>query len=369
MGTQKRRINGRLSDCGEFRHDRRGGVSDAESLLTFIWIGKQSGIVSPHKAMIPGGVTMASSSFARLAACIGAAAALSGCATWEGHQEPVTPYKDRVSAARQYPEPAAITAFSATSDSSRQNLSRRAWRDVVVGAHLSAIDAQYDKYTSDISKDFRGTNAGSGILVLALNGVSVVSGQSASRGLAAGSAFISGSTATINKDIFFQRSLDAMLAAMDLNRARVRDRIFQGLRSSPDEYSLVQAFADLHDLERQGDVNSAIKQLSTLATKQAEAQKANSTPEPLFFNAVRPDPLVDRLVGFVDYIDALVASGDANDVVMLHKIAGALNAPDDPVVKTARANILLWVAQNVTDDGKFSAMVTKLKPITSKDTY
>src|SRR5262249_25685788 len=72
--------------------------------------------------------------------------------------------------------------------------------------------------------------------------------------------------AAINRDLYFQRTLPALLAQMEANRAKVKLKILAGIKQSDDQYSLPLADLDLADLKSAGSMPAAVSNITQQAT-------------------------------------------------------------------------------------------------------
>src|SRR5208337_1558789 len=126
---------------------------------------------------------------------------------------------------------------------------REALRDRVVLGQMRAYDIQFASFQREIYGNSNLVSAGADIVVLAANAVATVSGTAVTKAaLAAGSAGVVGTQGAISKDLFYQRTIPALLAQMEANRANAKATIMAGLKLSDADYSLPQAYIDLETL-------------------------------------------------------------------------------------------------------------------------
>ena len=74
-----------------------------------------------------------------------------------------------------------------------------------------------------------------------------------------------GAEATINTDLYYQRTLPALIAQMDASQLKAKMWLLQGLGKPDQDYPLGRALVELNTVEDAGDVTQAIQDLSTLA--------------------------------------------------------------------------------------------------------
>ena len=191
--------------------------------------------------------------------CMLALVALVGCASVSGAPEPV-------SRSGTLPSPTgdigkAIAAYEAkNADPARQKVLRNNF----IARYMAAADDRYDEFVANLSKEMHGTNVALDIGTLALTGVGAVVRGAASE-LSAGAAVLTGSRATINRELYFERALPAIITSMDANRLRVAGKIATQRRLDVSEYSIDDALLDLREYERAGNINRGFNQLSEAA--------------------------------------------------------------------------------------------------------
>jgi hypothetical protein len=171
-------------------------------------------------------------------------------------------------------------------------------RNEIVSDRMTAYEGAYSDFKRRLNSDSNTLNLGADLSVLALAGLAATTGSiSTATALAAASAGVIGAKASINSDIYFQRTLPALLAQMDANRAVAKLPIVRGLRMSDSTYPLAIALIDLDALRDAGGIPTAIGGL----TQQAEAAKATAEQALSGFNTtsaakclqaliIKPDP-------------------------------------------------------------------------------
>lgn len=196
---------------------------------------------------------------------------LSGCAAIAGMQEPVTPAdftKDQSSC----PSHADLDNPRNTDPSSAG-----LYRDEVIAACIKAIDRHYAEFKASLHRESASANLATDIVSLGLSGGASVAGGGVARGLSAGSAFVSGTGKSINKDVFFDMTLPAIEASMDAGRSHVLKGIVDAQRSDSTgrKYTLARAGYDIDAYEAAGNLYVAISQLTKTASAAAEAAQAD----------------------------------------------------------------------------------------------
>ena len=150
---------------------------------------------------------------------------------------------------------------------------RLSLRNKIVLNRMLAYDITFSDFKRRLAGDANSVTLGGDLLILALGGLTATTGGAATKAaLGAASAGIAGAQAAINRDLYFQRTLPALLAQMDASRAQAKLAILSGLRLSDEEYPLQRALVDLDALRDAGSVVGAIGNI----TQAAEQQKADA---------------------------------------------------------------------------------------------
>lgn len=132
-------------------------------------------------------------------------------------------------------------------------------RDKRIVKALIVIDERYESFVQDLNHDRTLLDAGSGIAAVAL-GVAgtLTSATQAKTNLAAGAALLAGSTAVIDKTVFYEKTVTALVAAMDAGRSEVLVRIRAGMAQELNVYRPSDAWRDLLGYERAGTLLGAV---------------------------------------------------------------------------------------------------------------
>lgn len=284
---------------------------------------------------------------------------LSGCASFRGSATPVVALNDRLAAVRSLSEKEALLQYYRLPATERAN-----YRDYVADIYMAAADARYDEFKANLSREVRGSNFGSTATVLALNGVAIVSGIEGARALAAASAVITGTNASLGKQVFFDKTLQALLAAMEGSRTSVKIRVHTGLRLPADQYSLRDALDDIRDLEAQASLDSAIQQVTALATADTAVKKA--TLKSLYTAPVLDPADVVRLSTLTAYIDKLAASAEPKDQAKLTDLAKGLKVDVGADATATSDNLVTWL-NRLSKTADLDAVAAKMKSITNEE--
>jgi hypothetical protein len=214
---------------------------------------------------------------------------------------------------------------------------RRLLRNQIVSGRMNAYEAAYSDFKRRLNGDANTLNLAADLSLLGLAGVAATTGSiTTATALAAASAGIIGAKGAINSDLYFKRTLPALLAQMDANRARAKLPIVTGLRKSNNDYPLAIALIDLDALRDAGGIPTAIGGL----TQQAEVAKV-SAEAVLGFNTTSAATCLQK------FIDKPDPEGSANMALVASK-ARAHGASFTFVTE--------WITDPKTDQNQLAAV-------------
>jgi hypothetical protein len=230
--------------------------------------------------------------------------------------------------------------YSSTNDLQRQQL-----RNEIVSGRMNAYESAYSNFKRRLNGDANTLNLGADLSVLGLAGVAATTGSIATAtALAAASAGIIGAKGAINSDLYFQRTLPALLAQIDANRARAKLPIVTGLKQSDAAYPLAIALIDLAAWRVAGGLPPAIAGL----TEQAEAGKAAAELELSGFNTTSAATCLQK------FIDRPDPEGHANKV----RVASAARAFGANL--SSDILVIAWVSNPKTDPNQLAAVARQV---------
>jgi hypothetical protein len=219
-----------------------------------------------------------------------AAMALSGCAAIAGFPSDPENTSAVLTALTPYFDPSKEAAYSALTTPA----SRRAMRDEIVLNRIRAFDIEFARYEKTLWGTGNGVTLGGDLAALSLTGLATTVGSTAAKtAYAAASTGVIGANAAISRDLYFQRTLPALLAQMEANRAKARLKLMSGLKSTDDVYPLALADLDLADLKTAGSMPAAVSNITQQATN--DKQKSQTTIDALRTGAVSTSATTIRL--------------------------------------------------------------------------
>lgn len=195
------------------------------------------------------------------------AMSLGGCATFSGQPEPVITVQMSDEALADYRVPAILRKYGTLN-----GRAQRAYRDEVVAVYVQAIDARFYQFRGNLNSEGKATNLGFDSLLVGLVGAAALAPTSAAD-LAIISTGVLGLRSSVDRNLFFDRTLPALLAAMDAERFRIRTAMAQHMAQDTAQYPLVAALVELQEYQQAGTLNSAIAAITSDAAADREEAK------------------------------------------------------------------------------------------------
>jgi hypothetical protein len=209
-----------------------------------------------------------------------AACGLTGCNTLEGYPQPYQDTDKVITADAPYLLPDVRDNANAADASKRGGMTPQQYRDTVVYRRLQVIDIYYYQLEADLTASYDGLSVGADLTVLALNGLAATTGTAATKAaLAAASAGVLGAKTTVNTDVFYQKTLPALLAQMRAQRLKDYADIKTSLTKPYAQYTIDQALDDVNAYYIAGTLPGAVMQLT--ADAGATASTASKTIDAL----------------------------------------------------------------------------------------
>ena len=243
---------------------------------------------------------------------------------------------------------------------------RRGFRDEIVINRLRAYDIEFNRFEKRLWGDSNLVSMGGDLVALTLAGLGATAGDAVTKSaLAAASAGVVGAQAAISKDLYYQRTLPALLAQIEANRDKVKLSILNGLGLPDAQYSLYRADLDLEALQSASALPSAIGGITEQAADQKATAAANLAKAEFLVPLV-PVAVQDRKEALASYVQHLADSHAVEDLTKLDAIAAALGVAKGGTPSEERRNILSAIDQVPPNAAGMDALSAKLKGITQR---
>jgi hypothetical protein len=199
---------------------------------------------------------------AAILAAMGAALLVSGCASVDGYPNRLEYSEQYVAEVAPYASPGVVQRYNGTTDVTTATL----LRNNTVTARIFSIDANFHQFVRDLTTQQNLSTIGVDWAAIGLASAGAVVGSAQTKAiLAAISAGLLGAKASVDKDVFYNKTIPALITLMEGQRKIVLARIYVGLKKGVTDYTLYQALADLDDYYNAGTINGALVGLTTTA--------------------------------------------------------------------------------------------------------
>ena len=233
-------------------------------------------------------------------ATIGTTLLIAGCSSVGGFPERPESIDDKLTKLQEmYFQPKADVLGEYSEKSGEE---RRTYRNEVVHGRLLALDMQFGLFKESIYKEGVTSNLTIDVLEATFGAAgTAVKGAEASRILSALSGVTSGTGTAINKNLYYERTLPALLAVMDAKRDEIRGEILTGLTLTDADYPLGRALTDLERYLHAGSIPGAIGEVIAAAGKiKAGAEEMLTMVRDEAFAAARAQEGVRELISLAE---------------------------------------------------------------------
>lgn len=196
------------------------------------------------------------------------AVGLSGCTSLRGGPEQIISTADARSVLSAYKIPGVFSKYQET----QTDIAKRHYRDEVMYAYIQAIDSQYFDFRSRMGQDKKELSIGFDGAIIGLSALATIAKKSADE-LAAVSGAFAGANSSVDKNLYFDQSLPALVAAMDAERLTIRASIAQKMTRDAAAYPLTAAFVDINEYQAAGTLDHAVTVITDEAVKERTQAK------------------------------------------------------------------------------------------------
>ncbi|MXP10229.1 hypothetical protein [Pseudoblastomonas halimionae] len=150
---------------------------------------------------------------------------------------------------------------------------KKAYRDEVLFTYLAAADARYVNFKASITSQRKYGNALMSVVGLYTSALASVASGGLATGFAASSTFVQGSQGSLNKDLFYEQTLPALINIMEAERTSVRNEINLRIlrdRATSDAitYTLAEVLTDIGRYENAASIEKAVATLTQRAAQE-----------------------------------------------------------------------------------------------------
>ena len=195
--------------------------------------------------------------------------------------------KDLKELAKKYGEDISIEKFY-------QNPTKEARNEFITG-RLVMMNIRYIQFVRKSTSDKQLLDSATDILVLSLNiAGAAVSAAGTKTVLAAIAAGVTGSKVVIDKNFYYEKTVPALVGAMNASRKQKLAAILEGMTKDLDEYNFAQAVTDLHEYYFAGTFLGAIQAIQTDSGAKEQVQDAKIDVIRAKLSRVEPEIVITK---------------------------------------------------------------------------
>jgi hypothetical protein len=157
-------------------------------------------------------------------------------------------------------------------------------RNEIILARVHAYDIVFADFEKRLYGDGNGVTLGGDLVALVLTGLTATVGSAGTKAaLGAAATGVIGAKSAIDKDLYYQKTVPALLAQMEADRLKALAPITTGMKQSDADYPLLEAYIDLDAYKNAGSIPAAINAVNKAAgvakdIAQAAVAALRSTP-------------------------------------------------------------------------------------------
>jgi hypothetical protein len=210
----------------------------------------------------------------RLLLLLVAVLGLGGCQTMRGGGAPPPAFDiedDMKALAAEFSTATSVSNYYTAIPENRVNSRNR-----FISGRLVQIDLQYIQFIRALTSDKQRLDTAADLANLSLGlAGTLVGGVRAKTNLAAAVTGLNGAKATVDKQYYYEKSMDALVGTMNARRKEVLVGILDGLATkNVDEYPFEVALTDLNEYYMAGTLNGALRFINAeSATKEKQSDE------------------------------------------------------------------------------------------------
>lgn len=143
---------------------------------------------------------------------------------------------------------------------------QQVYRNNLINARILAIDLNFEKFQQDLVREGVFTDLGTEWAILGLTGASAVVPLAQTKTvLSAIATGIEGAKGSVDKNLFFKKTITALVTQMKADRKTLLLTIRQKMQESTDRYPLTEGLIDLEDYYKAGTLPQALTSINVNA--------------------------------------------------------------------------------------------------------
>jgi hypothetical protein len=174
---------------------------------------------------------------------------------------------------------AVIASFDPSWDAdysfSTDSEARRRYRDLIVLNRMRTYDIAFDNFERGLYGQGNSLAIAGSLATITMGAVGGVAGAAVTKAaLNVASGAVTGAEGAISKELYYQRTLPALISQMEANRTNAKVNILAGIKEPDSNYPLVQAYVDLEALKAAGGIPLAISNVTQAASTNQQLANA-----------------------------------------------------------------------------------------------
>ena len=239
------------------------------------------------------------------------------------------------------------------------------FRNRVIDHYMGEMDRHYEKYSQRLFGEGVELALGFDAAIIGLSSTAALF-ESSANDLATVISGFAGLQAAINKNLYFDRTLPALIVTMDAERTRVETEIIQRKGLPMDQYSLEAAIRDLRRYQQAGTLMRAVNKVTeTASINKEEAERAYEAELGYSCN-VDDEAVIDQTQKIGSYLLPLArnAAGNATAELKLRAVATVLKVDPQGSVSAVAGRIRDALDQGYCTENEVVGLIAQIEAVT-----
>lgn len=245
---------------------------------------------------------------------------------------------------------------------------QRGFRNRVIDHYMGEIDRHYERYSQKLFNEGIQTALGFDTAIIGLSSTAALF-EDAANDLATVISAFAGTQAAINKNLFFERTLPALIVTMDAERTKVETEIIQRKTLPMADYTLEAAIRDLRRYQQAGTLmRSVTKVTETASISRDDAERAYEAA--LGYSCdVDGEAVINQTDKIGSYLLPLSRSATGNPTAELKLRAVATVVGVDPqgTIGAVAGRIRDALDQGYCSEAEVVALIAKIEAVTKDE--
>lgn len=175
----------------------------------------------------------------------------------------------------------------------------KAKRDDFIQGRMKVIDLTYERFVEQIRKESAGSNVAADVAIITMNGISLFQDTQRTKDiLDALSTGVIGVKRSVDKNLYFDKTIEALVKTMNAGRMAIRATIYERMEKDIETYRIGAALGDLDEYLRAGTIIGAVNLIVEEATK-TEEQADNKLKETFKIGKYGPNVATKEIRGIL----------------------------------------------------------------------